>query len=67
MTIRGSQQVRRNGRDFIFPFFTAVQNSPCKLDACVRAFAGVRGEKGKMVDSLSSQSAPLKPSGHRQM
>lgn len=45
MTIRGSQQVRRNGRDFIFPFFTAAQNSPCKLDACVRAFAGVRGEK----------------------
>lgn len=25
------------------------------------------GEKGEMVDSLSSQSAPLKPSGHRQM
>lgn len=50
MTIRGSQQVRRNGRDLIFPFFTAVQNSPCKLDACVRAFAGVRGgKKGKWL------------------
>lgn len=61
---------------FSFLFFTVIQNSLCKQCVFVRVcvclcvfFCMCTGKKNgkKKADSLSSQSTPLKPSGHRQM